>query len=72
MLPGSFKSRSKGVGMMLASWCRMQTFNTVQSEPAITLPPKNEGSAIEANAESTRDEEDPRDKYDLCYLACTD
>jgi hypothetical protein len=50
----------------------MQTVTTVPSEPAITLPPKEAGSAIEANAESTRGEEEPRDKYDPCYLACTD
>lgn len=60
--------------MMLANWRRMQTFNAVQPEPATAAPPKATSPVVEAEVkvESSQNEEETRDKYDLCYLACTD
>ena len=58
--------------MMLASFRPMQTLTTVPSEPVPATPPKDTGSVIEPNEKSTKGEEEPLDKYDLSYLACTD
>jgi hypothetical protein len=58
--------------MMLADGRGMQTLNAVQPEPATAAPRKEASPVIEVDAEPNRDEEETRDKYDLCYLACTD
>jgi hypothetical protein len=60
--------------MMLANWRRMQTFNAVQPEPTTAAPPKAASPVVEAEAkaESSQHDEETLDKYDLCYLACTD